>query len=174
MRPASHHNGCRFGSAFSQTSERCKHAATNHHERTSQLQLLDVLGEIARSHPLMNLFVTSQRTELIDAGLHIVASDTFTGVDGIEVDLINDTAIGIDRVVGHRNTEVTLGFKDCQPEFSLKNDLLFGRPQSDHLRARIPSSKNIGHRRGRHSVSSRAQSGHFLRIRPRRGDLGAI
>ncbi|CAB4653130.1 unannotated protein [freshwater metagenome] len=122
----------------------------------------------------MNLFVTGQRTELVDASLHIVTSNAFTSVDGIKVDLLDDTAISGDRIVGDRNTEILLGFKNCQPELSLKNDLLFGRPQSDHLRARISSSKNIGYGRGRHSVSSRAQNGHLFRIRLRRGDLGAI
>ncbi|CAB4595289.1 unannotated protein [freshwater metagenome] len=93
----------------------------------------------------MDLFVTSQRAELVDAGLHIVTSNALTSIDGIEVDLIDDAAIGVNRIVGHCNTEIALGFKHSKPQFPFENDFLFRRPQSDHLSARVTSSKNIGH-----------------------------
>ena len=44
-------------------------------ERSPDLELLDVLGEITRGHSPVDVFVTGQRAELVDAGLDVVAGD---------------------------------------------------------------------------------------------------
>ena len=93
----------------------------------------------------MNLFMTRQRAKLVDTSFHIVTSNALTSIDGIEIDLIDNPAIGINRIVGHGNAEITLSFQNGKPEFPFENNFLFRRPQSDHLSARITSSKNIGH-----------------------------
>ena len=57
-------------------------------ERSPDLELLDVLGEIARGHPPVDVFVTGQRAELVDAGLDVVAGDRLALSDRCQVDLV--------------------------------------------------------------------------------------
>ena len=45
----------------------------------AHLQLLDVLGEVARRHALVDVLVAGERAELLDARLHVVAGDPLAG-----------------------------------------------------------------------------------------------
>jgi len=61
-------------------------------------------------HPLVNMFVSGERVELLDAGaFHIVLGDTFAGssIDG-KVDLFEYIAIRVDNPVWDRHPEVVL------------------------------------------------------------------
>ncbi len=74
----------------------------------------------------MDLLVAGERAVFVDAGLDVVTGDPLTGFDRREVDLIDHRPIGGDRIIGHRDTEVTLGLEDGEPEFPLEDDLVFG------------------------------------------------
>ncbi len=56
---------------------------------SANLHLLDVLGQVATGHALVDVLVARERVELLDAGLHIVAGDAFALGDGVEVDLVD-------------------------------------------------------------------------------------
>lgn len=51
-------------------------------ERLADLQLLDVLGEVAARHALVHVLVAGQRVEFLDAGLDVVAGHALTRGDG--------------------------------------------------------------------------------------------
>ena len=46
------------------------------------LHLLDVLGQVAAGHPLVDVLGAGERGELLDAGLHVVAGDPLARGDG--------------------------------------------------------------------------------------------
>jgi hypothetical protein len=48
-------------------------------QRQPDLQLLDVLGEVAAGHALVDVLVPGQRAELLDARLDVVAGDALAG-----------------------------------------------------------------------------------------------
>ena len=52
----------------------------------ADLQLLDVLGEVAAGHALVDVLVAGEGGELLDAGLHVVAGDPLPRLDRVEVD----------------------------------------------------------------------------------------
>ena len=67
--------------------------------RTAYLGLLDVLGQVARGHALVDVLVPGQRRELLDARLHVVAGDALTPSDRVEVDLLDHRLVGLDDFV---------------------------------------------------------------------------
>ena len=70
-------------------------------ERGADLQLLDVLGEVARGHRLVDVLVPGQRGELLDARLHVVPGDPLAGRDAGQVDLVQHRLVVLDHAVGH-------------------------------------------------------------------------
>ena len=56
-------------------------------QRATDLQLLDVLGEVAARHALVHVLVAGERVELLDAGLDVVARDAFAVVDRGQIDV---------------------------------------------------------------------------------------
>ena len=49
----------------------------------------------------MDVFVTGQRAELVDAGLDVVAGDRLALSDRRQVDLVLDRLVGLDCLVGY-------------------------------------------------------------------------
>ena len=74
----------------------------------------------------MDVLVPGQRRELLDPRLHVVAGDPLTGGDRLEVDLVDDVAVGLDDPVGYVDPEVALGLEHGDPEPSLEHDLVLG------------------------------------------------
>ena len=124
--PADHHPFGVLAGAPSEPGERGDHAVADELERGTHLHLLDVLGEIARRHPLVDVLVARQRAELLDAGLDVVASDAFAPSDRVEVDLLDDRFIRLDHAVGDRDTQVALCAEDREPQLPLEHHLALG------------------------------------------------
>ena len=80
------------------------------------LQLLDVLGEVARRHPGVDPLVAGQGRELLDARLHVVAGDPLPSLDAGEVDLVDDGHVVVDDLHGQVEAEVVLGAQDRHPQ----------------------------------------------------------
>ena len=143
----------RLGGALGKTGERCKHPTPDENQRTANLKLFDVLGEIARGHSLVDVLVAGQGAELVDPGLHVVAGDPFALVDRIEIDLLHDGAVIGDGHRRYRDAEIALCFEHRQPQLAFEDDLVLGRPETGHVGTRITSSQNVGNDRRVHEFS---------------------
>ena len=73
----------------------------NELERPPDLQLLNVLGEVAARHALVHMLVAGQRVELLDAGLHVVANHPLARGDRGQVDVLEHPLVVGDHAVGH-------------------------------------------------------------------------
>ena len=58
-------------------------------QRLAHLQLLDVLGQVAAGHALVDVLVPGQRGELLDPRLDVVPGDPLARGDGVEVDVVD-------------------------------------------------------------------------------------
>ena len=130
-------------------------------QRGADLQLLDVLGEVARGHALVDVLVAGERVELLDARLHVVPGDPLARGDRGEVDLVEDRLVGLDDAVGDVDAEVALGPQHREPQLPLEHDLCSG-DQSAPVGARRSG------RRGRSGVVTRPLSPFSLRRRTSR------
>ena len=77
-----------LGGQAGQAGEGGDHPVADEHEGVADLELLDVLGEVAAGHALVDVLVAGEGGELLDAGLHVVAGDPLPGLDRGEVDLV--------------------------------------------------------------------------------------
>ena len=104
-------------------------AAVAHEDQPlADLQLLDVLGEVARGHALVDLLVAGEVVELLDARLHIVAGDFFPRHDRGRIHLVLHLFIGGDRFGRNIQPEIALRLHHGDPEFAFQNDPPFGGP----------------------------------------------
>ena len=108
------------------------------------LHLLDVLGQVPTGHALVDLLVAGKGTELVDAGLDVVAADPLAGRDGLKVHLVDDAPVGIDRAVGDLHSEVCLGLQNRQPQMPLGDDLVGRGPDLAHLLGCVTGSEDVG------------------------------
>ena len=97
----------------------------------ADLQLLDVLGEVARGHARVDVLVAGQRRELLDAGLHVVAGDPLAGVDRLRGRPgRRPPRRPRSTPSGTSTPEVALGPQHGDPELPLEHDLVLGRPDA--------------------------------------------
>ncbi len=113
-------------------------------ERGADLQLLDVLGEVTRGHALVDVLGAGECSELLDAGLHVVAGDLLAVGDRLEVDLVDDGLVRLDDAVGRLDTEILLGHEDGDPQSALEDDLVLRRPDARQLRRCVSAGQNVG------------------------------
>src|SRR3546814_15162660 len=64
-------------------------AVADHGEGLQDLKLLDVLGQVARGHPLVDVLVASEPAELLDARLHVAVGDPFASGARGEIDALD-------------------------------------------------------------------------------------
>ena len=102
-------------------------------QRTVDLQLLHVFGEVTRSHALVDMLMSSQRIEFLNAGLHIMAGNALALSNAGQINLINDSFIGCDCLIGDCYPQIFLRFHHGDPELALHDDLFFGTPQVGKL-----------------------------------------
>jgi len=143
VRAAGHNDGRVLGSALTQTGGDGDAVAVDVFERTHDLQLLDVLGEVAAGHALVDLLVPGKCVEFLDACLHVVAGDPLAVRDGLEVDVVDDTLVVVDGVGRNVDAQLCLRTQHRHPQLTLEHDLVLGRPQSNELRAGVAVGKDI-------------------------------
>jgi hypothetical protein len=85
--------------ALGDEHERGDDAVAHELEPAADLQLLDVLGHVARGHPAVDDLEPGERAELLDARLHVVAQHPLARGDRGEVDVVDDRLVGLDGAV---------------------------------------------------------------------------
>ncbi len=118
-------------------------------ERAADLHLLDVLGQVAAGHALVDVLVAGEFGELLDAGLDVVLGDALALGDRGEVDLLEHALVVGDHAVGDGHAQLVLGLEHRQPQAPLGLDLadrvpdvahfLRGVPLGEHIRSHAPS-----------------------------------
>ena len=91
LRPASTSSACSAARRASRASTATERSRTCRSD-SADLQLLDVLGEVAAGQALVHVLVPGERVELLDARLDVVPGDPLAGGDGVEVHLVDDRA----------------------------------------------------------------------------------
>jgi len=120
----------------------------------AHLELLDVLGQVARRHAHVDVLVPGQGVELLDPGLHVVLRDPFALGDRRQVDLVDHAAVVLQRSGRDVQAQRHLRRRDGQPEPPLHHDLRLGRPHPGHGGRGVPAGEDVGDaRRLRHVVT---------------------
>ncbi|SKZ00452.1 Uncharacterised protein [Mycobacteroides abscessus subsp. abscessus] len=153
MTTSGHHRRAVLRSMLDESCEHRDPVRVHVTQRLQDLQLLDVLGEVAARHALVDLLVAGERVELFDARLHVVAGDALTLGDRREVDLVDDCLVVGDRAVGDLDPQVLLRLQNSQPQAAFKRDLVGRRPDLGEVGRRISAGQNIGDGRFRHANS---------------------
>ena len=86
-----------LGGELTESRQGRDHPHPHELERLTDLQLLDVLGQVAAGHALVDVFFAGQRSELLDPRLHVVAGYPLARRDRLQVDLVDDRFVGGDR-----------------------------------------------------------------------------
>jgi hypothetical protein len=146
VRAAGDRDRLELGGAHGEPAERRHDAVAHQRERRTDLHLLDVLGEIARRHSLVDLLVPRQVGELVDARLDVVLGDPVTGRDRLEVDLFDDRLVGRDDLGGHGDARSVLGFEHGDPQLAFEDHLLGRRPDAAHRLAGVARAEHVGDR----------------------------
>ena len=92
-------------------------------ERSADLQLLNVFGEVAARHALVHMLVAGQRVEFLDAGLHVVAQHPFARGDRGQVDVLEHPLVVVHHAVGYVDAQLRLRAQHRQPQPALGDDL---------------------------------------------------
>ncbi len=125
MRAARHHEVAVLRRPLGQPGDDRDAVGVDVLERAPDLQLLDVLGEVAAGHALVHVLVAGQGVELLDAGLHVVAGDPLPLGDRGQVDLVEHPLVVGDHTVGYVDAQFRLGTQHRQPQPPLGDDLRF-------------------------------------------------
>ena len=112
-------------------------------QRLQSLQLFNVFSQVTRGHALVNVLGASQVAELFNAGLHIVASNTLTCGNGVEVNLVDDLLVCLDSALRHLNSAGDLSLQNGNPELALEDDLVLRAPQLRQSRRGVSVSKDV-------------------------------
>ena len=161
---AGHHGGLVLGGETAEAGQGGDGAVAQQGEGLLDLQLLDVLGEVAAGHPLVDVLVAGQRAELLDTCLHVVAGDPLARGDRVEVDGLlaagHHGLVGLDHPVGHLDAEVLLGLQHRDPELALQDDLVLGRPDLGQVGGGVAGGEDVRDGHGGHCRAS-ARAGHI-------------
>ena len=133
-----------LGGPLGQAGEGGDHPVADERERGPHLELLDVLGEVARRHPGVDPLVAGQGRELLDAGLHVVAGDPLPGLDARQVDLVDHRHVVVDHVERQVEAEVVLGPQHRHPQLPLEHHLVLRRPDVGHRPAGVAGGQDVG------------------------------
>ena len=128
-------------------------------QRVPDLQLLDVLGEVAAGHALVRVLVPGERVELLDARLDVVARDPLAGGDRGEVDVVDHGAVVVEDTVGDVDPELGLRGEHRDPQLALEGDLALGRPQRRQRGRGVPPGEHVRDHRCTHVAEPTAPVG---------------
>ena len=144
MGAARHDQGTVLRRAVTHSVEHGQRTTAHELQRTIDLQLLDVLRQVAAGHALVDVLVACQSVEFLDACLHVVARHALTVSDGLEVHLVHHGLIGRDGFLRDIHAEVALSAHDGDPQLALEHDLVLGAPQPRHLRRGVAVGQDVG------------------------------
>ncbi len=149
VRPASHRPLGVGGGQAGQPDQRRDHPVADDLQRGADLQLLDVLGQVAGGHALVHLLETGEGVELLDPGLDVVPGDLLPLGDAVEVDVGQHPFVG-----GHHgvqvpspevHSQVALLGEHGHPEQALGDDLVRRRPHLTHLLGGVAGGEHVGY-----------------------------
>ena len=129
---------------FRQPRQNSRRSFTHDTQRTVDLQLFHILGQITRRHPFVDVFMAGQIVELLDTRLDVVASDPFPFSDRCQIDFVDDFLVVCDRLIGNIEPQRLLRFHDGDPELSFKLDSALGGPDFGNSGRSVSLSQNIG------------------------------
>ena len=109
----------------------------------ADLQLLDVLRQVARGHPEVDGLEAGEVVELLDASLHVVLGDPLASRDRLKVDLVDHRQVGLGSTSGNRQAECSLSIHYRDPEPPFEQDLRRGRPDVVHGIGCVASGEHI-------------------------------
>ena len=137
-------NITRHGGAAGDACEHGHGLAADFEQGAEDLELLDILREVAAGHALVDVLVAGEIAKLLDACLHIVTGDALTLHDGGDVDLILHLFVGLDHAVGHGDAEITLAFEHGDPVIAFEPDFALGRPEGAHGGCGVAFGEDVG------------------------------
>src|SRR5690606_35820157 len=139
------HHGVAVGDGvLGQTPDRGDAPVADELEGPHHLELLDVLGEVAARHALVDVLVSGEVVELLDAGLDVVPGDALTLGDRAEVHTVDHRLVVLDHAVGDVDPQVALGAHHRDPQLPLEHDLVLGGPQRGQVGARVARGEDVG------------------------------
>ena len=103
-----------------QGEQRRRELEANEFERAKNLELFDVLRQVARGHPLVDVLVPRKFAELVDARFHIMPSGPLATHDRTEVDPILHALVGGNRIVRDRDPQRLLRLHYRNPKLALE------------------------------------------------------
>ena len=117
-------------------------------QRTGNLELLDILGEVTAGEPEVDELPLGQLGEFFDACLHVVERGALALLDPGDVDLGADALVVLDRLGRDGDAEVALGLHHGNPEIALEQDAAVGRPDLAHGGRSVALGQHVGNRFG--------------------------
>ena len=72
----------------------------------------------------MCVLESGEARELLESCLHVVPGDSFTAVYRLQIDLVDDALIRVDRLLGNIDPQVPLCTHDRNPQASFEHDLV--------------------------------------------------
>ena len=147
--PGGDHEVRPLGGALGEAGEDGDRFIADDLERAVNLKLLDVLGEVPRGHPFVDVLVAGEVVEFLDTGLHVVTGDALAFVDGSEVDLVFDRLVSRDGFVRDIETEGLLGLHDGDPKVTFEDDAAFGGPDVADLGGGVSFGEDVWDHSGR-------------------------
>jgi len=91
----------------------------------------------------VDVLVSGERGELLDARLDVVPGDALPRRDAGEVHVVEHPLVRLDDAVRDVDAEVALGPQHRQPQAALGADLLLWRPDGRHLGRRVPGGQDV-------------------------------
>ena len=70
----------------------------------------------------MNMFVTGQGAEFLDARFYVVAADALTGINRFKIHIIRHRLICLDHSFRNLNAQLLLRFQYGNPELSFRHN----------------------------------------------------
>ena len=158
VRASGHHERRVLGGQLAEPRQGGDHPHPHQLQRLPDLQLLDVLGQVAAGHALVDVFLAGQRTELLDPRLHVVAGDPLTSGDRFQIDLVDHCFVRSDRRLWDVDSELALRLHHRDPELPLRDHLVLGRPEVTQLSRRVAPGQDIGDRGHRPQYPAHVQA----------------
>jgi hypothetical protein len=144
VRAAGEHHVAVLGGAPGQQVERGHGLELDEFQRTGDLELLDVLREVAAGEAEVDELALGELGKFLQAGLHVVEGDALALPDAVEVHLVAHALIVLDRLGRDGDAEVALGLHHRDPKITLQQNAAVRRPDLPHGRRGVALGEHVG------------------------------